>query len=147
MKVLIGVDDSPCSEAAVDHVVRGTWAKGTGFLVLSAAAPIILGPGETASPDPITRLMEEQKKYHHEIANSAAMRLAKAGLAVEARSMVGDPRSALVDTARREHAGLIVVGSHGRTGVKKLLLGSVASHVVTHAPCSVLVVREEGKQP
>jgi len=53
----------------------------------------------------------------------------------------GDPRSALVDEARQEHADLIVVGSHGRSGLSKLLLGSVASHVVAHAPCSVLVVK------
>jgi nucleotide-binding universal stress UspA family protein len=38
-------------------------------------------------------------------------------------------------------ADLVVVGSHGRTGLAKLVLGSVASHVVTHAPCSVLVVK------
>jgi universal stress protein A len=46
-----------------------------------------------------------------------------------------------VDEARREKADLIVVGSHGRSGMAKLLLGSVAAHVVSHAPCSVLVVR------
>lgn len=147
MNVLIGVDDSPCSEVAVDYVAKGVWAKGTKFLVLSAAAPIFVGPGEVTAPDPITRLMEDQERYHHDIANSAAIRLAKAGLAVEARTVIADPRLALLDAARSERASLIVVGSHGRTGVKKLLLGSVASHVVTHAPCSVLVVREEGRQP
>ena len=55
--------------------------------------------------------------------------------------MRGDPRDVLVDTARNLHADLLVVGSHGRTGLAKLVLGSVAAHVVTHAPCSVLVVK------
>jgi nucleotide-binding universal stress UspA family protein len=47
----------------------------------------------------------------------------------------------LEETVAVEHADLLVVGSHGRTGIKKLLLGSVASHVVAHAPCPVLVVK------
>ena len=45
------------------------------------------------------------------------------------------------DVARSEHADLVVVGSHGHTGIAKVLLGSVASHIVSHAPCSVLVVK------
>jgi nucleotide-binding universal stress UspA family protein len=53
----------------------------------------------------------------------------------------GDPREAIVEAARKTGADLVVVGSHGRTGIGKLVLGSVASHVVTHAPCSVLVVK------
>jgi nucleotide-binding universal stress UspA family protein len=56
----------------------------------------------------------------------------------------GDARSCIVDEAKEWGADLIVVGSHGYTGLKRLLLGSVAQSVVTHAPCSVEVVR--GKQ-
>lgn len=144
MKVLIGVDDSPYSDAAIRHATGAAWPKATRFLVVSAAAPIFIGPGEVTAADSIGRLMEEQEKYHKEIAERAATRLREAGLTADARMVLGDPRTALLDAARSEHADLIVVGSHGRTGVKKLLLGSVASHVVTHAPCSVLVVREGG---
>ena len=46
-----------------------------------------------------------------------------------------------MDYARRANVDLIVVGTHGRTGVKKMLLGSVATDVVTYAHCPVLVVR------
>ncbi|MGH7741085.1 MAG: universal stress protein, partial [Candidatus Eiseniibacteriota bacterium] len=63
------------------------------------------------------------------------------GFKSQAQVVVGDPRTELVEAAKREHADLLVVGSHGRTGLTKLMLGSVASHVVTHAPCSVLVVK------
>jgi len=142
MKVVIGVDDSPCSDAAIGHVTGAAWPKAAKFLVVSAAVPIFIGPGEATAAAAIGRLMGEQEKYHKEIAERAATRLRKAGLTADARIVLGDPRSALLDAARSEHADLIVVGSHGRTGIKKLLLGSVASHVVTHAPCNVLVVRE-----
>jgi len=57
----------------------------------------------------------------------------------------GDPREALVLAAESDQADLVVVGSHGRSGLTKLLLGSVASHVVTHAPCNVLVVKMRAK--
>jgi nucleotide-binding universal stress UspA family protein len=146
MKILIGVDDSLHSAAAIGYVAAAAWPQATKFLVLSAVAPIFVKPGEVEAADAIAQLMKEQAKYHKEIADGAADRLRKANLTVDARMVVGDPRTALLDAARSEHADLIVVGSHGRTGVKKLLLGSVASHVVTHAPCSVLVVRDEGSK-
>jgi nucleotide-binding universal stress UspA family protein len=133
MKVLIGVDDSPYSDAAIGHVTGAAWPKATKFIVLSAVAPIFLEPGEAVAGDAISRLMEQQEKYHMEIAERAATRLRNAGLSAEARMVVGDPRAALIDAARSEHSDLVIVGSHGRTGIKKFLLGSVASHVVrTH---------------
>jgi nucleotide-binding universal stress UspA family protein len=144
MKVLIGVDDSPYSDAAIRFISAAALPKTTKFLVLSTVAPIFVGPGEAAAADSIARLLAEQGKYHKEIAERSATRLREAGLTADARMVVGDPRAALTDAARSEHVDLIVVGSHGRTGIKKLLLGSVASHVVTHSPCSVLVVRAEG---
>jgi universal stress protein A len=53
----------------------------------------------------------------------------------------GSPANAIVEYARSIHADVIVVGTHGRDGVSRLLMGSVAEHVVRHAPCPVLVVR------
>ena len=142
MNVLIGLDDSRCSEAVLERVSRMPWPKDARFVLLSAVPPIFVGPGEAASSDAIGRLLEGQERYHLEIATCGVERLRKAGLLAEAKTMVQDPRSALLDLARERKADLIVVGSHGRTGIQKLLLGSVASHVVTHAPCDVLVVRE-----
>ena len=55
---------------------------------------------------------------------------------------VGNPARAIVETARDLPADLIVIATHGRTGLKHVLLGSVAEHVVQRAPCPVLVVRE-----
>jgi nucleotide-binding universal stress UspA family protein len=55
----------------------------------------------------------------------------------------GDPRSVILEEAKEWDADLIVVGSHGYTGIKRLLLGSVAQSVVSHAPCSVEVVRQK----
>jgi nucleotide-binding universal stress UspA family protein len=69
--------------------------------------------------------------------------LRRAGISTETRLLEGDPRDALVEFVRAERADLLVVGSHGRTGLAKLMLGSVSSHATTHASCSVLVVKQD----
>lgn len=85
--------------------------------------------------------------YLEDIAGSAAERLAvmaeslrRPGLSVETRCSEGYPSEAIVEEARTVGADLIVMGTHGRTGLAHLLLGSNAERVVEHAPCPVLTV-------
>ena len=59
----------------------------------------------------------------------------------EADVIGGDPDDAIVDYAQEHGADLIVMGSHGHTGLRHLLMGSVAEKVLRHAPCPVLIVR------
>jgi len=141
MKVLIGVDSSSFSEDAVQHVIDSPWPKDTTFLVVSVVPQIFIGPGEAVAPRAVTELIEQQQQFHKEVAESTARRLVSAGLKAVARTPYGDPRAMLEEAARSERADLMIVGSHGRSGIQKLLLGSVAAHVVAHAPCPVLVVR------
>jgi universal stress protein A len=60
---------------------------------------------------------------------------------VDARVVIGDPASELLALARAEQADLVVVSTHGRTGIARAVLGSVAERVVREAHCSVLVAR------
>jgi len=142
MKVLIGVDESPNSWAAVQFVKGNPWPPGSEFRVVSASPPVFLGPGETAAPVAIAQIIAQQEAAARELAERAAGELRSAGLQAEAVMVPADPRSALIDEARHGQVDLIVVGSHGRSGLTKLLLGSVAAHVVAHAPASVLVVKQ-----
>ena len=142
MKVLLGIDESERSSALIRFVTETAWPKSVRFLVLSASPPIFLGAGEAVPGDQLAKILEQEERRHAEIAGRAAARLRKAGLAAEARTVRGRAQMVLVDAARSENADLVIVGSHGRTGLGKLFLGSVASHVVTHAPCSVLVVKQ-----
>ena len=64
----------------------------------------------------------------------------KAGVACTSAGQFGRSHTAIVERARLLGAGLIVIGSHGRHGISRALLGSVAEKVVEHAPCAVLVV-------
>ncbi len=84
---------------------------------------------------------EETVRFHQETAANAERELQGTGLKTEAKILNGDPRTELVEAARAEQADLMVLGSHCLTGMAKLLMGSVASYVVAHAPCSVMVVK------
>lgn len=143
MKILVGVDDSPHAQAAVEFVKKMSWPEGTRVLVLSVVRPMVGAYLEAYIPGPdyAIKIEEEQMQHFEDLTARNQRELKTAGLAVEARALRGDPREVLLDAARAEGSDLIVVGSHGRTGIAKLLIGSVASHIVTHAPCSVVVVK------
>lgn len=147
MRILIGVDDSPHSRAAVDFVKRMPWGSQTKVIVVSVARPVVAAYAEIpmSAAVPFVEMTESVVQAHQEIAAKCEDTLKSASFATEAKVIEGDPRTALVEAARDQRADLVVVGSHGRSGIAKLILGSVASHVVTHAPCSVLVVKAGGE--
>ena len=96
------------------------------------------GAAALLSPD-----VEEERALHvKSVVRRAEHPLRAAGFSVEGRVLHGDPRLALLAFTEDERADLLVLGSHGRTGLAKLLIGSVSSHSVTHAPCSVLVIKD-----
>jgi nucleotide-binding universal stress UspA family protein len=85
-------------------------------------------------------LAEEEAEAQHAL-DACLQRVHNAGLAGTAVVVYGVPWTKIVETARTMQADLIVLGSHGRTGLSHMLLGSVAERVVRLAPCPVLVTR------
>ena len=140
MKIVIGIDDSPHSRAALEYVKKATWPSGTQIVLVTASVPLYAYV-EMGGGSYMAEAQDQQIKRDEELAARLERELRDSGLNTTAKVLFGDPREALIETARVEGADLLVVGSHGRTGFDKLLMGSVASHVVTHAPCNVLVVK------
>lgn len=143
MKILIGVDSSPHSLAAVEYVRKMAWPKDSVIKVLSVVEPVfaLYSVADVPTTAQVADPNDDVIRFHQETAAKAERALQATGLKTEAKILNGDPRTELVEAAIAEKADLLIVGSHGRTGMARLLMGSVASYVVTHAPCSVLVVR------
>ena len=148
MKILLAVDDSPYSEAAAEAVAGMTWPPETAVRVLSAVEPFVPPAAELwyDAGGSLERARQEVINRYEELTTRVAERLREKDLKAEAIVRDGDPRSVIVDEAKDWSADLIVVGSHGRTGLARLLLGSVAQSVASHAPCSVWVVRKKAEE-
>ena len=78
--------------------------------------------------------------------DAAAGKLRAKGIAVNTLLRAGDPRDAVVEAAKETSADLLVIGTHGRRGLERLFVGSVAEHAVRYAPCPVLTIRDPQKQ-
>jgi nucleotide-binding universal stress UspA family protein len=147
MKILLAIDGSPCSEAAVLEVARRPWPEGSQLKVVSVVEP----PGAlTAEPymgvggyfEEVERL--KQKQAEDVLGVAAGVLREGAGTArmeLTTEALNGSPKRAIVEEAEAWGADLIVVGSHGYHTWERMLLGSVSQSVAAHALCSVEIVR------
>jgi nucleotide-binding universal stress UspA family protein len=137
-KILVPIDFSEHSEKALN------WALS---LAAPEAIPIIIFHVIPQSPTEwLTRVVAEEKRLEAELRADAERRLQEitVGKAVPIETLVvwgGNPWDEICVLAARQGVDLIVMGTHGRTGLDRMLVGSVAERVICHAPCSVLAVR------
>jgi nucleotide-binding universal stress UspA family protein len=115
------------------HRPQGTQVKILN--VFDLAIPIPISASEAAG------FREESLKHGQEVVRRAEQLLNRAGYTVQTAVEEGDPKSKIIDQATQWNAELIVVGSHGRKGIERFLMGSVAEGVLHHAPCSVEIIR------
>lgn len=134
-RILVATDGSRYSKDACERAIDFAKSYGGELRILS----VVDVPPEffAEAPNALDDMISKTKKF-------AADVKAQAGSAgVKAESFVGEGEAYEVITslARKEEVNTIVMGSHGRTGLKRLLMGSVTEKVIGHAPCPVLVVR------
>ena len=124
-RLLIASDGSPFSEAAWDEALTLAKTMGSALIGVAVAASDRDIPTATG----VVRNLE-----------AAA---ATQGITLDTMIPMGRPEEGIVKAAEFKQASLIIVGSHGRTGLKRLLMGSVAERVIGHAKCPVLVVKKK----
>jgi nucleotide-binding universal stress UspA family protein len=133
--VLHPTDFSPQAGAA--FLVAGALARdyGARLILLHVKPPeIVYGEGYVLPPDPEVVRKELQEQLDR-------LQPPGPGLRVERVLREGNPVQGILDTARETRPDMIVLGTHGRTGVSRLLMGSVAEAVLRKAPCPVLTVK------
>jgi nucleotide-binding universal stress UspA family protein len=143
MKILLAIDDSKFSEAAIKMVVAEARPQGTEVRVLHVLLPLPLLLGrEMGTYDPeLETIWKAQREQALALLSRTTGILRTAGFNVESTLEEGDPKSQIVDCASEWNADLIVLGSRGRKGLDRFLMGSVAESVAHHAKCSVEIVR------
>ena len=147
MKVLIAYDGSACAEAALQDLERAGLPAEVEARILSVSEVILPPPMSYTLPSPgaldLQRLLEQNAR---ELGETAARRLAGKfpQWKIEVEAHAGSAANAIITLADEWHPDLIVVGSHGRSAVGRLLLGSVSQAVLHEAPGSVRIARGPG---
>jgi nucleotide-binding universal stress UspA family protein len=144
MKILLAIDDSKFSEAATQAVLRQARPQDTEVRVLSVMEPSLQTVSDKEEYYPaIDAALQEATNRSKEVMAKTAELLRSKGFNVTSSASAGwaDPKSEIIDMAAEWQADLIVLGSHGRSGLSRFLLGSVSEAVARHAHCSVEIVR------
>jgi nucleotide-binding universal stress UspA family protein len=146
-RILVPLDGSPLAEAVLEHAVRLARLEARAELILLevvqpltaavwVADPALAAP--LAAPEMVRRGEEEARKY----LDAVAHRLEAEGVRVHARvEVAANVALAILEAARREQADLVALATHGRTGLVRLALGSIADKVLRGSPTPVLLFR------
>jgi nucleotide-binding universal stress UspA family protein len=140
-KILFATDFSPASDAALKYATSLARDSGATLVILHVEElPTPYAGGEMLLPQPeypnpeIRRMLEavvppdKNIKYEHHL-------------------VLGTPAEDIVRVAKEQNVDLIVIGTHGRTGLKRVLMGSVAEAVMRRANCPVLTLKEHDQSP
>ena len=138
MKILLATDLSAASELATDWAFDLARKLRSTLLIVSV---IDAGEQRLSGPAPFTQRVDQIRSRREDAAQEVVSRGQRLGIPVEFLVWEGEPGPSIVEAALSEEADLVLVGSHGRGALGRLLMGSVSAHVVAHAPCPVLVVR------
>ena len=140
-RILVTTDGSARSKAAVEHGINLAKSTGAGVLGIYVVNDVVVA-------NVVRQLGSDKKEVEEKLKTAGENALVsvkqigdEAGVAVDTMIRTGAPANTIIDVARAEGIDLIVMGSHGESGVTKLLIGSVVQKVLYWATCPVLVVR------
>lgn len=141
-KILVPIDFSDCSKKALQYALPLAEQYDAEVTLLFVTPSPSYAGGEYGVID-ATGLDAELAANATQRLEEFAAREVQARVPVKTMAGTGSPTAEIIDAAAKLPADIIVISTHGYSGLKHVLLGSVAEHVVRHAPCPVLVVREK----
>ncbi len=146
MHILLALDGSEFSQAVCDFVISGQFVQKPDFTLMYVQEPLLIGSILSVLPSALLNEMKEKALTQgQEVVDSIKQRL-KAHFPeskIETVVVEGSPKQEIVEFAEKENVDMIILGSHGRSGVERFVLGSVSQSVCAAAPCSVTVVKQK----
>jgi Universal stress protein UspA and related nucleotide-binding proteins len=145
--ILIATDGSDVATRGVDHGLSLAKALGARVTVVFATEPFpfpsrAIGAGWSATATDMERYEASQKDYAEGVLKAVRDRADAMGVKAETVHVPdAHPATAIIDTAKARDCSLIVMASHGRRGIGRLILGSQTAEVLSHSPVPVHVVR------
>jgi nucleotide-binding universal stress UspA family protein len=155
MKLLLATDGSPDAQAAVDFLQAVELPPSSQITILHIVQKHVYETEQALTADSknetefaklAEELLEVRGREGAKLLENTRMALSSYGLPIQERLVFGNPAAEILKTARYMRADLIVMGSRGSTGVKRMFLGSVSNKVVHSAGCSVAVIRNTEKK-
>ncbi len=143
--ILFPTDFSQGARAAMDHAVSLSRQYGARLILLYVIQDISIAEWYIPSSLSVTDLVEDMQKSAWKEMDKWGQEVAGAVKDTEKLVVRGVPFVEIIRTAKEKSVDLIVIGTHGRTGIDHMLFGSTAEKVVRKAPCPVLTVRMAGK--
>ncbi len=134
--ILVATDGSKFSDAAVDEAINCSKSYGASLSIVN----VVYTNDEflANAPDVVEKMVEKAKTGLNEVRTRAQ----KEGVNAEVFVREGEPYQIIVDLAKELNVDTIVMGSHRKSGLKRIFMGSVTSMVIGHAPCPVMVVNK-----
>lgn len=137
-RILVAVDGSEVSSRAVERCGDIASKFGSQVTVIHVAVPLFVPPEPYGTHT--AQLEEATREYGRQLASDAAKALKERGIDAKPLFLFGAPAELIVEESKADDVDLVVVGSHGRGAVGRLLLGSVSDRVIRTCPKPVLVV-------
>ena len=141
MKILVAVDGSEYSRDALVKAAELASGLPAQLLILTVSNYVNFGTMGPLGYGPDAAIEVPSKEEAANILQAASDFLAARGLQTTTFHRLGNFAETILAMAEEAHVDLVVMGSHGRTGLQRFLLGSVSSQVMSHAPCSVLIAK------
>lgn len=138
---LVPIDFSAYADAALEYAITLASKLQARLTLLHVIQSLPLGGTDMGVALPVAYLQDLEAELRESMAGYVK-RATDAGLQAEASLVHGVAFQEIVDLAKAQQVDLIIMGTHGRTGLRHVLLGSVAEKVVRLAPCPVLVTRQ-----
>ena len=147
MKILLATDGSESARKALDYLMRFPFPAASEITVLTVIDQDVfkdedmqgLNDEQESALQETENLVREEAQ---ELLARETQRLRNAGLSESSELRIGHPAEEIVRAAEQLASDCVIVGSHGMSGAKRFLLGSVSDHVLEYAPCSVLIVKK-----